>query len=153
MMKVRSFQLKEVINDTINMLHSRFKTTAIDIQVECPTDLNVNSLPGALEQILTNLLMNSLIHGFDDGKGSIKIKVHQNENHLHLEYTDNGKGIREENIPKIFEPFFTTHRAHGGSGLGLYICYNIIITQLQGTISCESVLGEGVVFKIDYPIE
>ncbi|EDN66586.1 Signal transduction histidine kinase [Beggiatoa sp. PS] len=53
---------------------------------------------------------------------------------------------------KIFEPFFTTHRAHGGSGLGMYICYNIVTTQLQGTITCESVLSKGVVFHIDYPI-
>jgi signal transduction histidine kinase len=150
---VRTFQIQQLIQDTINTLHSRFKNTEIDISVDCPKDFKVKSLPGALEQILTNLLMNSLIHGFDEGKnaGSISIKAQLDEDNLHLEYSDNGKGIVSENLAKIFEPFFTTHRAHGGSGLGMYICYNLV-TQLQGTITCESQLGEGVVFKIDYPI-
>jgi len=153
--EVRSFDVPEVINDTINTLHSRFKKTDIEISVDCPKALKVKSLPGALEQILTNLLMNSFIHGFNEGKntGVIKINVQLNENHLQLEYSDNGKGIVPENLAKIFEPFFTTHRAHGGSGLGMYICYNIVTTRLHGTISCESTLGKGVVFRIDYPID
>ncbi len=153
--EVRSFQVKEVINDTINTLHNRFKQTDISIQVDCPNALKIKSLPGALEQMLTNLLMNSLIHGFNEGQnaGLIKINVQLLDfERLHLEYSDNGKGIAQENLTKIFEPFFTTHRAHGGSGLGMYICYNIVTIQLQGTITCESVLGTGVVFKIDYPI-
>ena len=151
--EMRSFQVHEVINDTINTLHNRFKKTDIEISVACPKDVKVKSLPGALEQIFTNLLINSLIHGFNEGQnaGSINIAAQLDENSLHLKYSDNGKGIAAENLAKIFEPFFTTHRAHGGSGLGMYICYNIVTTQLQGTISCESVLGEGVVFKIDYP--
>jgi len=152
--EVRSFQVHEVVNDTINTLHSQFKKTDIDIQVDCPNDIKAKSLPGALEQILTNLLINSLIHGFNDGKnaGVIKIKVQLDGEYLHLEYSDNGLGIATENLEKIFEPFFTTNRAHGGSGLGMYICYNLVTTQLHGTISCESVLGTGIVFKIDYPI-
>jgi len=152
--EVRSFQVGEVINDTINTLHNRFKKTNIEISLDCPKSLKVKSLPGALEQILTNLLMNSLIHGFEEGQqaGSININVQLNRENLHLEYSDNGKGIASENLVKIFEPFFTTHRAHGGSGLGMYICYNIVTTQLQGTITCESTVGKGVVFKIDYPI-
>jgi signal transduction histidine kinase len=152
--KVRVFQVIEVINDTMSTLHSYFKQTDINISIDCPSNLTVESLPGALEQILTNLLINSLIHGFNEGKnaGSINIKVQLNKEELHLEYSDNGKGIAPENLSKIFEPFFTTHRAHGGSGLGMYICYNIITTLLQGTIICESILGNGVVFKIDYPI-
>jgi len=152
--EVRSFQVKEVINDTINTLHNRFKQTDIEISVACPFDAKVKSLPGALEQILTNLLMNSLIHGFDDGKnaGAINISVQLNRNNLHIEYSDNGKGIAQENLEKLFEPFFTTHRAHGGSGLGMYICYNIVTTQLQGTIICESTLGKGVFFRVEFPI-
>jgi predicted ATPase/signal transduction histidine kinase len=151
----RTFQVQQLLQDIITTLHSRFKKTAIDILIDCPKNLNVKSLPGSLEQILTNLLMNSLIHGFDEGQnaGSIKIKAQLDGDHLHLEYSDTGKGIAPENLEKIFEPFFTTHRAHGGSGLGMYICYNLVTTQLQGTITCESVLGEGVVFKIDYPRE
>ncbi len=152
--EMRVFRVLEVIEDTINLLHTHFKQTSIQIQVTCPHELKVNSLPGALEQILTNLLMNSLIHGFEEGQraGQIQIVVQRQENRLHLEYSDNGKGIASEHLPKIFEPFFTTHRAHGGSGLGMYICYNLVTTQLQGTLSCESVLGQGVKFIIIFPV-
>jgi signal transduction histidine kinase len=153
--QVTHFKVKALIEDVINMLQNRFKRMAIQVQVDCPEDLAIKSLPGALEQILTNLIMNSLIHGFNQGQqaGSINIKVQLDGEDLHLEYSDTGKGIASENLSKIFEPFFTTHRAHGGSGLGLYICYNLITTQLQGTITCESTVGNGVVFKIDYPID
>jgi signal transduction histidine kinase len=151
---IRTFRVLEVIEDTINTLQSRFKKTDIKIQVACPQELKVKSFPGALEQLLTNLLMNSLIHGFEEGQraGQIQILVQLQENHLHLEYSDNGKGIASENLAKIFEPFFTTHRAHGGSGLGMYICYNLVMTQLQGTITCDSVLGNGVKFTIIFPV-
>jgi signal transduction histidine kinase len=152
--KARSFHVHQVVNDTINTLQSQFKKTDIEISVDCPKALKVKSLPGALEQILTNLLMNSLIHGFNEGQnaGVIQINVQLSGEQLHLEYSDNGKGIASENLEKIFEPFFTTYRAHGGSGLGMYICYNVVTTQLHGTINCESTLGKGVIFRIDYPI-
>ncbi len=152
--EMRVFRVLEVIEDTINLLHLHFKQTSIQIQVTCPNELKVNSLPGALEQLLTNLLMNSLIHGFEEGQraGQIQIMVQLRENQLHLEYSDNGKGIPPDHLPKIFEPFFTTHRAHGGSGLGMYICYNLVTTQLQGTLTVDSVLGKGVKFTIIFPV-
>lgn len=152
--EVKKFHVHEVISDTINTLHSQFKKTNIEILVDCPKELKVISLPGALEQIITNLLMNSLIHGFNEGKnaGVIKIKAQLLKEHLQLEYSCNGVGIASENREKIFEPFFTTHRAHGGSGLGMYICYNLVTTQLHGTINCKSALGKGVLFKIDFPV-
>jgi len=153
--EVRIFSVHEVIEDTINTLHNRFKNTNIAIAVDCSKDIKVQSLPGALEQILMNLLINSLIHGFNEGQnaGNIKINVQLLEKNLHLEYSDDGKGIVQENLEKTFEPFFTTNRAHGGSGLGMYICYNIITSKLRGTITCESSPDKGVVFWIDYPVE
>lgn len=152
---IRTFDLEEVIVDTISTLENQFKNTAIEIRVNCPKKLKAKSIPGALEQILTNLLINSLIHGFDDGRrsGKITITVQQVEEQLHIEYVDNGRGIATEHQEKIFEPFFTTHRAHGGSGLGMYICYNILTNQLKGTITCESVPDQGVKFVMIFPLE
>ncbi len=57
------------------MLHNQFKQTGIKIQVECPDDLSIDSVPGTLEQILTNLMMNSLIHGFEEGQKDRKSVV------------------------------------------------------------------------------
>ncbi len=152
--EVRRFLVKSTLSDVVNTLNSKFKRTTIEIQIDCTDDLAIHSVPGALEQILTNLMMNSLIHGFEEGKksGGIKIAIRLEGGILHFDYSDTGKGIAPETVKKIFEPFFTTHRAHGGSGLGLYICYNIVTTQLNGTISCESALGKGVIFRIAFPV-
>jgi len=153
--KIRPFDVKTTIEDVINTLHNKFRQTAIDIQLNCPNNLKIYSLPSALEQILTNLMLNSLIHGFDEGKngGHIVITVRLEEQHLLVDYSDTGKGIALDNFEKIFEPFFTTNRARGGSGLGMYICYNLITSQLHGTMTCESIPSEGVLFKIDYPVQ
>ena len=152
--QVRCFEIKALIENTITILHSRFKHTPIQIEVNCPSDLVIKSMPGVLEQIITHLMINSLIHGFDNGKnaGKIFIIVKLVEGLIQLEYVDTGKGIELEALEKIFEPFFTTYRTGGCSGLGLYICYNLITTQLHGTITCESTPSKGVVFNIDYPM-
>jgi len=148
------FYVLELIQDVINNLQGKFKHTAIKINLDCPPELKIYSLPGALEQILTNFMMNSLNHGFEGGQlsGEINLQVKEQDHKLLLIYTDTGKGIASEIKEKIFEPFFTTGRAHGGSGLGLYICYNIVTSQLHGHITCDSELGQGVKFQIDYPL-
>lgn len=152
----RLFNVREVIDDVVLSLQSKFKKTRIWIETICPADISVYSQPGALGQVLTNLMMNSLIHGFDNGSqaGTIEIKVHFNDNNHHLlvTYSDTGKGMNAEVVKKIFDPFFTTARDRGGSGLGMYICYNIIRTQLKGTIECGSHPGEGTVFQIEFPV-
>ncbi|MDM8560723.1 hybrid sensor histidine kinase/response regulator [Candidatus Parabeggiatoa sp. HSG14] len=153
--EIRQFDVNIIIKDIINTLNNQFKRTMIEIKVNCPSQLIIYSIPGALEQILTNFMMNSLIHGFEEGKnqGLINIDVQLLSDKLHLEYSDTGKGIQPDMLSKIFEPFFTTHRAHGGSGLGLYICYNLVTNQLKGQMACESTINEGVTFRINFPVE
>jgi len=152
--QVRKFNVKDSIEDVISTLNNKFKHTAIEIQIDCAENLSVYSVPGALEQIITNLMVNSLIHGFDDGKkgGNIRIAIALENQRLHLDYSDTGKGIAPSVLEKVFEPFFTTNRAHGGSGLGMYICYNIVTSQLKGTMTGESTLGKGVTFKMEFPV-
>jgi len=96
--------------------------------------------------------MNSIIHGFkhtDDG--NICISVKEESNKIILLYKDNGVGISEDHLAKIYDPFFTTNRDQGGSGLGLNIIYNIIVTKLNGSIHCSSKKGEGVLFEVTIP--
>lgn len=151
----RLFGVQEVIQDLIISLNNKFRHTQIRITEECPDTLSIYSYPGAISQILTNFMMNSLIYGFDDGTlaGDIRIRAWQEENILHLSYSDTGKGMDEETVAKLFEPFFTTRRARGGTGLGLYICYNIVTSTLKGNIECESEPGKGTRFDITFPIE
>ena len=93
--------------------------------------------------------MNSIVHAFKKKeKGKIIISITQNNDELIIVYTDNGKGIKKENLHKIFDPFFTTNRDNGGSGLGLNIIYNIITSRFKGNITCKSTENEGVEFFI-----
>ncbi|EDN69789.1 periplasmic sensor signal transduction histidine kinase [Beggiatoa sp. PS] len=151
----RLFALHEVIRDIIISLDSKFRRTAITIENQCPTNMNIYGYPGIISQILNNLLMNSLIHGFDDGmqSGQITLHVQRENNTILMEYQDTGKGMDKETAEKLFEPFYTTKRARGGTGLGMYICYNLVTTRLKGTIYCESTPDEGSVFHINFPIE
>lgn len=151
--QMRRFRVDEVIEDITNSLHNKFKRTRIQIQVNCPEGLTIYSSPGELEQLLTNLMMNSLIHGFDNGNntGHIQIKVGREDAFLVLDYRDDGQGMTPEQRERIFEPFFTTNRQSGGSGLGLFICYNLVTSRLKGTIQCDSSPGKGVHFSIRFP--
>jgi signal transduction histidine kinase len=151
----RLFDVHETVEDVNNSLYNKFKNTSIQITVDCPAPLTLYGFPGALDQILTNLMMNSYVHAFDDGKreGQIYIETRLiKDSKLRIVYSDTGKGMNQEALNNIFEPFFTTRRGKGGTGLGMYICYNLITSQLSGTITCQSELGKGTVFTIEYPV-
>jgi len=147
----RLFDLNTCVQDTLLSIHNITKKSKIDINIDCPAGVKVKSYPGAISQIITNLVLNSLMHAYDEGAtGNIIIKLYKGEeiNEYILKYTDDGKGIAKENQKKIFEPFFTTNREKGGSGLGMSIIYNLITTKLNGDITCESEVGEGSEFFI-----
>ncbi len=151
---VRSFNLKKYLDDIIFSLQPQIKKSGHAISVNCPDDFMLESYPGAFYQIVSNLVMNSLIHGFKDSlKGLIKINISINERNLFFTYEDNGKGIAPENTGRIFDPFFTTRRNQGGTGLGLHIVYNIVTQRLSGQIHCDDHQGQGALFKIRIPLE
>ena len=152
----RAYRLHEVIDDVLTTLRNTLKRTSICVEVDCSEDLELYGTPGLLEQVLTNLITNSIVHGFDNGTrtGQITIKTKlSNTKRLIIDYQDNGVGMTEEVRQKAFEPFFTTYREHGGSGLGLYVIYNIITQQMAGMIQIDSTPSLGTHFHIDCPID
>ena len=149
----RIFNLHDSLADVISSLRSTtFKRNTIDIHLDLSKDLNIFGLPGVIDQIITNLMINSLRYGFDEGRdsGNIDIKAEQIDDTLQLTYRDDGVGMSPENLERAFEPFYTTGRSIGGSGLGLYICYNLVTNRLGGTIGLESTPGQGVEFTIRF---
>ena len=145
----RMFNLKKYVEEVLMSLNNVLKKTKHKIVVDIDKDLNINSNPGAFSQIITNFIMNSLIHGFEDKEeGEIIIYAKLEDDMLDFVYQDNGKGISQEVKEKIFDPFYTTKRHAGGSGLGMNIIYNIITQKFGGTIKIYSELGEGVKFDI-----
>lgn len=124
------------------------------VQLNCPADLNVTTYPGALSQIVTNLIMNSLIHGFEDHEGEqITIDITTDQDKLVFIYRDNGKGMDLEVVKRVFEPFFTTQPGSNRSGLGMFVVFNLVTKLLHGTITCQSSQGDGVTFTILAPIQ
>jgi PAS domain S-box-containing protein len=148
----RVFNLAEYVDEIINSLNPHFKSGDYLINNNTSPSLQINSYPGAISQIITNLILNSIIHGFEEiRKGEINIELTAAGDLVKLNYSDNGAGIDEENLKKIFDPFFTTRRDHGGSGLGMNIIYNIVTQTLGGNIDVESKPGQGVHFSVIFP--
>lgn len=150
----RRFNIKEYTEETLLSLSSKLKNTGHIVTVQCDENLEMDSFPGGFSQIITNLLMNSLVHGYQlDDAGQIRIDIVKETKGLVIKFSDDGKGMAEEVVKKIFDPFFTTKRDAGGSGLGLHIVYNIVAQQFKGTIECESSPGQGTTFTITIPME
>jgi signal transduction histidine kinase len=145
--------LESYLKDIIVSLTPKLKKTKVTVSpIQCPENLRINTMPGALSQIITNLVTNSLQHGFNDGQeGEIVIAAKTRKQSVVLTYADNGKGIPDESLGRIFEPFFTTARGKGGSGLGLHLVYNIVTRSLKGSITVHSKPGEGVKFTLLLP--
>jgi ligand-binding sensor domain-containing protein/signal transduction histidine kinase len=149
----RKFKLKEYSEDVLRSLYPKFKGKKVNFTLEMDENLELDSYPGAYSQILTNLVMNSLVHGFEGkNKGNIEIGARQKNSELEIHYRDDGRGIPDSDLGRIFDPFFTTDK-RSGTGLGLHIVYNLVSQKLQGEISCSSKLDEGVEFKISIPCE
>lgn len=149
----RIFNLGDYIEDILVTLRIKLKRTRHQIFIDCPGDISINSIPGAFGQILTNLVLNSLIHGFENiEEGRIDISVSKEDSNIVIIYKDNGKGVEEEIKKKIFDPFFTTKVGQGGSGLGLQVVHNIVTETLHGCLEFESSLNNGVEFKFIIPV-
>lgn len=148
----RDVDMKEYIREVTQSLAPKFKKTSHNIDVDCPDNLVVRCAPGAIAQIVTNMMMNSLIHGFDGiTQGDIKMKIWSDDNNVHIDYSDNGKGLNKEMLEKHFDAFFTTRRGKGGSGLGTHIMYNLVTQTLGGKIEAESEPGKGLNYRIIFP--
>lgn len=151
--EMEEFNVLQYINNVVISLIHEYKRSNHSIKVICDEAITINSYPGAFAQILTNFIMNSIVHAFKDmDNGSIVIEAYKDENRFILCYSDNGCGISEENKKNLFTPFFTTNKKMGGSGLGLSVVYNLVTKKLNGNISVESEEGKGITFVIKIPI-
>ncbi|MEO6276437.1 HAMP domain-containing sensor histidine kinase [Roseateles sp.] len=150
----RDFDLRKVVEDVLVMVEPSFKKTPFVIQTDLSPRLMMNSYPGALGQVLTNLLMNALVHGFD-GLAQGRLTVHcatLNEAEAELSISDDGRGMDESVRRRIFDPFFTTKLGTGGSGLGMHIVHSIVTNVLGGQIEVKSTPGQGTQMLMRLPL-
>ncbi len=150
----RWVDLYEYIDEIIHTLKPRIRKANVIVENRVDEDIHIWTYPGAISQIMTNLILNSIVHGFENTRsGKIEIEARREDPYIVVIYRDDGSGISEENIQHIYDAFFTTKHDKGGSGLGMHIIYNLVKSLLGGTVKCESKLGEGVRFTIVFPDE
>jgi two-component system NtrC family sensor kinase len=142
--------VNHVLNQTIELLQSHAQTNNIKINKEMHPDLPIiASDQSQLQQVFLNLINNAIDAIEKDGL--IDVTTRKDDSRIVISIKDNGPGISKEDLQKVFDPFFTTKEAGKGTGLGLSASYNII-EKLGGTITAESKLSEGTVFKVMLPI-
>ncbi|WP_144428195.1 PAS-domain containing protein [Azospirillum thiophilum] len=141
----RPFDLAAYVDEVLLSLRPRLRGTAVSVELDIPPGLVVDGYPGAFAQVLSNLVINALVHAFDEG-GTGRIRLSAREEPpgwIEMRYADDGKGIPPDIRPRVFEPFFTTRRGLGASGLGLSICANIMAGTMRGSIVLESGREDG----------
>lgn len=157
----RDFELGQYLQEIITSIGPALKHSQIAINIICPEQIKLEGYPGAISQIITNLVNNAAMHAFTNTsdaasenstiKKQVNITAERYFGTVTLHVTDNGQGIDDTVISKIFDPFYTTKRANGGSGLGLNIVFNLVTQTLGGHIHVKSTLGIGTSFVMTFP--
>jgi signal transduction histidine kinase len=150
----RSFDLKLATDQIVASVRPGIRKSKAALALEIPTNIMLDSYPGAYGQVLTNLIFNAVTHGFTDGSGgNMLIKADRlGTGQVEIAFSDDGGGIPEEVQRHVFDPFFTTSRAKGNTGLGLYIVHNLVTEQLGGRITLISDVGQGTTLRMTLPL-
>lgn len=151
-MECRQFNLYEILKNIVVTFGIDLRNANVKIEFLCDEDLVMFSYPGAVVHVVSNLIRNALVHGFEGiGEGHIRIEVFEFSDTISVMIQDDGVGMSEQVQSQIYDPFFTTKRAKGGTGLGLNIVHNMITNVLQGSITCNSTPGKGTQFNVRFP--
>ena len=151
--QAREVLISEYFKEVIHSMLPKTKRAKVTVDLDCVEDRTCFIYPGFLSQVITNLINNSIIHGFaDQNTGLITLVVSVQDDEVSIQYRDDGIGISDDILPKVMEPFFTTKRDEGGSGLGLSIIHNIVTQKLNGHIKLTSGLGKGLTVDISFPV-
>lgn len=152
--KRRRFHVNKVCHDVIATMMAKIRQAGLQISMDIPMQIEMDSFPGPFDQVICNLVDNAILHAFD-GKNDGHIWITAallDQGTIEIRFADNGVGIPEENMSRIFDPFFTTKLGQGGSGLGMNIVYNIVTDLLGGQIHIESEDNAGTCFVMQLPL-
>jgi signal transduction histidine kinase len=149
----RRFRLKDIVDESLSMLEPSIAKSGCQVRCTVPEDIEMDSDPGALGQVLANLIANALLHAFEGrAPGTVSLNAELVQDHaVRITVSDDGVGIPDANLERIFDPFFTTRLGQGGSGLGLHAAYNLVTGPLKGSIEVHSVPGHGARFTMLLP--
>ncbi|MFE1597751.1 sensor histidine kinase [Methylobacterium sp. ID0610] len=150
----RRFDLGQTCEQIVASLRPELRSARISLTLDLPAGIVMDSFPGPLGQVLTNLFLNAVRHAFADrAAGTIHLAADLvGPDRVALTFSDDGAGMSEEVARRAFEPFFTTRRDSGGTGLGLHLAFNIVTHQLGGRISLAAAPGAGSRFVLTLPL-
>lgn len=150
----RSFDLAGLVDEVVLTISPTTRRAHCAVHTDIAPGLTLDSFPGPLIQVLTNLIDNAVVHGFaPQDIARIDIEGRALDDHqVLITVLDNGRGIPADHVKRIFDPFFTTRLGQGGSGLGLHIVHNIVTGVLGGQIEVETTMGEGTRFVLRLPV-
>ncbi len=150
----RRFDLRGFLDDVRTALAPTYKHTSHQLDIDCAEGIVADTYPGALFQVLTNLVHNALVHAFAEGSaGHMQVSVQADGDGFVLRFRDDGIGMAETVAARAFEPFFTTRRGSGGSGLGLHVVFNLVTQMLGGRIELHTAPGAGCEFVLRLPLQ
>jgi len=159
----RRFDLPAYVREVVDLVMPRLRKAAVAVQLTLPEGLAMDSYPGAVAQVLTNLLVNAADHAFEpDQGGTIQVTVvplavagppggDSGPGLAEITVEDDGRGIPPEVVPRLFDPFFTTRRSQGNTGLGMHIVFNLVHQRLGGSIVAGNRVGRGARFTVRIP--
>lgn len=149
----RSFKLDEAVREIALTLGPTLRHSVARLDMDIPPTITMDSYPGPLGQIITNLITNATVHAFTDrDRGTIAVHAEIEADRLKLRISDDGVGIAPDMLSRIFDPFVTSRMGRGGTGLGLHIAHNIAVNVLGGSISVSSTAGQGTTFELNIPL-
>jgi signal transduction histidine kinase len=150
--KVRLICVAKYLDEIIQSIHPKLKKTTHRIKVNCDPHIEIYTHPGAIAQIIINLLINSIIHGFNDiNRGEMTIDISLENHQLIIDYRDNGVGLEPDALAQLFNAFYTTKGDKGGTGLGTHIVRNLVEDTLNGSIYAKSEINQGLSYQITLP--
>lgn len=148
----REVDLGAWIEDLLKSLRALARPGRHEILAQCPPNTNFDTYPGILAQVLTNAIKNAIDHGLRERQGGrVTVTVMPGADRLTIAIADDGAGIEPDHLGRVFDPFFTTARARGGTGLGLHIVHNLVVSRLEGSVAIHSVVGQGTVLRLQLP--
>jgi signal transduction histidine kinase len=150
--EARRFRIGAMFRDILATQGEQLAVRNIEVALDCDEKLEIESVAADWTSILSNLVANSLRHGFDGrDRGRVAIKVAATPTQLLIDYADDGRGMTPTARARVFDPFFTTDMQNG-MGLGMHLVYNLITHRFGGSIACTSEPDKGAQFHIEVPL-
>jgi len=155
-----TFSLSDEIREAVQMLSRKAEENDVKILKDGFSEIEALELygdPVRFNQLVTNLISNAIeaYEGLEEGerKREVLVKLYKRDYEICLNVQDWGKGINEADIEKVFDPFFTTKSPEKGTGIGLFMCKNIVEKNFNGRITIGSREGKGTIFMVELPVE